>query len=83
MSRLTFPAIVLGLIATWFLAMDSDYRDSADTALQQEQRDYMQAIQTCHQAFGPSTAPEYTDDNRLVCIGRKGQRHGEVKVAKQ
>lgn len=81
LHRATNIALLAGILATWFLVMDSDYRNEADTALQQEQRDYMQAIQTCHRAYGPSTAPEYTDDGRLICIGKRGQRHGEVKVA--
>jgi hypothetical protein len=49
----------------------------------QERREWMQAIQYCHRTAGPQTAPEYTDDNKLVCIGRKGQRHNEVRLTKQ
>ena len=69
---------VLALIA-WLSVMDSDYE--AETALDAERREWMQAIQYCHRTAGPQTAPEYTEDNRLVCVGRKGQRHNEVKVA--
>ena len=69
---------MLALIALLFV-MDSDYE--AETALDAERREWMQAIQFCHRTAGPQTAPEYTEDNRLVCVGRKGQRHNEVKVA--
>ena len=69
---------VLALIA-WLFVMDSDYE--AETALDAERSEWMQAIQYCHRTAGPQTAPEYTEDNRLVCVGRKGQRHNEVKAA--
>ena len=69
---------VLALIA-WLFVMDSDYE--AETALDAERREWMQAIQFCHRTAGPQTAPEYDEQNRLICVGRKGQRHNEVKVA--
>lgn len=71
---------MLALIALLFV-MDSDYH--AETAMDAERREWMQAIQFCHRTAGPQTAPEYTEDNRLVCVGRKGQRHNEVRLAKQ
>jgi len=83
LHRLTNIALLVGLLVTWFLVMDSDYRNDADTALQQERREYMQAIQFCHRTAGPQTAPEYTEENRLVCVGKRGQRHNEVRLAKQ
>lgn len=69
---------VLAMIA-WLFVMDSDYE--AETALDAERREWMQAIQFCHRTAGPQTQPEYTEDNRLVCVGKRGQRHNEVKVA--
>lgn len=71
---------VLALIA-WLFVMDSDYE--AETALDAERREWISAIQFCHRTAGPQTAPEYTDDNKIVCVGRKGQRHHEVRLAKQ
>jgi hypothetical protein len=39
-----------------------------------ERREWMYAIQHCHRAFGPQTAPEYDDQDRLICVGKRGQR---------
>ena len=66
----------LALIA-WLFVMDSDYE--AETALDAERREWMQAVTFCHRTAGPQTAPEYTDDNKLVCIGRKGQRYAQIR----
>jgi len=70
---------VLALIA-WLFVMDSDYE--AETALDAERREWMQAIQFCHRTAGPQTAPEFDDRGRLVCTGKRGQRHNEVRLAK-
>ena len=78
--RLTNIALFVGILCTWFLVMDSDYRADADSSVQQEQREYMQAIQFCHRSYGQQTAPEYTDDWRLICVGRKGQRYSHVML---
>lgn len=51
-----------------------------DALALQEQRDWLQAVQFCHRAFGPQTAPEYDSQNRLVCVGKRGQRHIEVAI---
>ena len=80
LHRLTNIALFVGILATWFLVMDSDYRNGADSAVQQEQREYMQAVQFCHRSFGPATAPEYTDDGKLVCVGKRGQRYSQVML---
>lgn len=72
---------VLCLIA-WLLVMNSDYKaDDFDNQAVQERREWMQAIQHCHRTYGPQTAPEYDDQDHLICVGKKGQRHGIVKVA--
>lgn len=71
---------VLAMIA-WLFVMDGDY--SAEQAMDAERREWMQAIQFCHRTAGPQTAPEYTEDNRLICVGKRGQRHNEVRLAKQ
>jgi hypothetical protein len=51
-----------------------------DTLAQQDQRDWLQAVQFCHRAFGPQTAPEYDHNDKLVCVGKRGQRHIEVAI---
>lgn len=71
---------VLALIA-WLLVMDSDY--SAEQAMDAERREWLQAVQFCHRTAGPQTAPEYDERGTLICVGRKGQRHNEVRLAKQ
>lgn len=71
---------VLALIA-WLFVMDSDH--TAEQAMDAERREWMQAVQFCQRTAGPQTAPEYTEDNKLVCMGKRGQRHNEVQVAKQ
>lgn len=71
---------VLALIA-WLFVMDGDY--SAEQAMDAERREWMQAIQFCHRTAGPATQPEYDERGTLVCVGKRGQRHNEVKVAKQ
>lgn len=71
---------VLALIA-WLFVMDSD--NTAEQAMDAERREWMQAVQFCHRTAGPQTAPEYTEDNRLICVGKRGQRHNEVRLAKQ
>lgn len=71
---------VLAIIAL-LSATASDY--STEQAMDAERREWMQAIQFCHRTAGPQTAPEYTDDDRLVCVGKRGQRHNEAKVAKK
>lgn len=69
---------VLALIA-WLFVMDSD--NTAEQAMDAERREWMQAIQHCHRSYGPQTAPEYDDQDRLICVGKRGQRLGNVKVA--
>jgi hypothetical protein len=75
LHRLTNIALFVGILATWFLVMDSDYRADADTALQQEQRQYMHAIQVCHKAYGPAVAPEYDDSGKLICVSKRGKKY--------
>ena len=82
LHRLTNSAILVGILAIWFLVMDTDYRNEADNALIQEQREWMHAIQTCHRAYGPSTAPEYDEHQNLVCLGKRGQKHPLIASSK-
>ena len=77
--RLANIALFVLACIVWAFAMDTTYHE--ETVFDAEKREWMQAIQYCHRTAGPQTAPEYTEDNRLVCVGRKGQRHNEVKVA--
>ena len=81
MTKHRIANIALFVLAciVWAFAMDTTYHE--ETVFDAEKRELMQAIQYCHRTAGPQTAPEYTEDNRLVCVGRKGQRHNEVKVA--
>lgn len=81
MTKHRLANIALFVLIVWAFAMDTTYHE--ETVFDAEKREWMQAIQYCHRTAGPQTAPEYTEDNRLVCVGRKGQRHNEVKVAKQ
>lgn len=71
---------VLALIA-WLFVMGDDY-EHADLAMQ-ERREWVHAVQYCHRTAGPQTAPEYDERGTLICVGRKGQRHNEVRLAKQ
>lgn len=80
LHRLTNIALFVGILCTWFLVMDSDYRADADTALQQERREWMQAVQFCHKTAGPQTQPEYSDDGKLICVGKRGQKHHVVML---
>lgn len=79
MTKHRLANIALFVLIVWAFAMDTTYHE--ETVFDAEKREWMQAIQYCHRTAGPQTAPEYTEDNRLVCVGRKGQRHNEVKVA--
>lgn len=72
---------VLALIALVFV-MNDDFKDHASLA-DQERREWMDAVAFCQRTAGPQTQPEYTEDNRLVCVGKRGQRHNEVRLAKQ
>lgn len=60
--------------------LDSQASGDFDAMAMQEQRDWLQAVQFFHRAFGPQTAPEYDNQNRLVCVGKRGQRHIEVAI---
>lgn len=81
--RIANVALFVLACIVWAFAMDTTYHEDHDSLADQERREWMQAIQFCHRTAGPQTAPEYTEDNRLVCVGRKGQRHNEVRLAKQ
>lgn len=79
LHRLTNIAIFLGIICVVLAMTALDYNDFENDA-QKEHREWMQAVQFCHRSYGPQTAPEYTDDGRLVCVGRKGQRYSQVML---
>lgn len=70
--------VLTGYIAMAHLdAQPTDY----DSAAAQERRMWMQAVAHCHRAFGPQTAPEYDADDRLICVGKRGQRLAAVDTA--
>lgn len=75
-------AAVLAVVSTISLMqhLDSQAAGDFDAMAAQENRDWLQAVQFCHRAFGPQTAPEYDSQNRLVCVGKRGQRHIEVAI---
>jgi len=60
----------VGLMQQLDTAAQSDY----DSLAAQERRMWMQAVAHCHRAFGPQTAPEYDEADRLICVGKRGQR---------
>lgn len=70
--------VVTGIAAMQQLDTQAD-TDFAAMA-QQDQRNWQQAVQFCHRAFGPQTAPEYDERDQLVCVGKRGQRHIEVSI---
>lgn len=79
--RLFNTALFVMCLIAWLFVMDGDYE--AETALDAERREWVSAIQYCHRTAGPQTAPEYDERGTLICVGRKGQRHNEVRLAKQ
>lgn len=76
-------AAVLAVVSTISLMqhLDSQAAGDFDAMAAQEQRDWLQAVQFCHRAFGPQTAPEYDERDQLVCVGKRGQRMAAVQVA--
>ena len=75
-------AAVLAVVSTISLMqhLDSQASGDFDALALQEQRNWQQAVQFCHRAFGPQTAPEYDHDDNLMCVGKRGQRHIEVAI---
>lgn len=51
-----------------------------EIAASQDRRMWAQAVQFCHRAFGPQTAPEYDDRDQLICVGKRGQRMAAVRA---
>lgn len=76
-------ALLTLCVAAWAFVMNADFHEDHDTLAELERREWVQAVQFCHRTAGPQTQPEYTEDNRLVCVGKRDQRHNEVKVATQ
>ena len=64
---------VLALIALVF-AMNDDFEQDMES----ERREWAAAVTFCHRAFGPQTQPEYDTNDRLICVGRKGQRYAKA-----
>lgn len=50
-------------------------------APQAERRAQLAAIDVCHRAFGPQTAPAEDVDGRLVCVDARGQRAQPARFA--
>jgi len=62
-------AIVLAFVVTEHI---NGPQQDFETAAEQERREWMHAVQTCHKAYGPSTQPAYDDRGHLVCVSRRG-----------
>lgn len=63
----------LALIALLFVMNDDFEQD-----MESERREWAAAVTFCHRSFGPSTQPEYDHQNKLICVGRKGQRYAKA-----
>ena len=77
------PLANAALFVLAFIALVFVMNDDFEQDMESERREWAQAVTFCHRTAGPQTAPEYTEDNRLVCVGKRGQRHNEVRLAKQ
>lgn len=64
-------AVVATIASVQALDADSVGIEAHMTA---ERREWAAAVTVCHRAFGPSTAPEYDDTGRLICVSRRGER---------
>lgn len=64
---------MLALIALLFVMNDDFEQD-----MESERREWAEAVTFCHRAFGPQTQPEYDANDRLICVGRKGQRYAKA-----
>lgn len=84
--RLANMALFVLIFAAWAIAMDSDFAALTESEAEgeamahMERRMWAQAVQHCHRAYGPQTAPEYDANDRLVCVGKRGQRHIEAAI---
>lgn len=75
-------AFVLAVVSTIGLMQHLDAQPTDyDSAAAQERRMWAQAVAHCHRTFGPQTAPEYDHDDRLICVGKRGQRLAAIKPA--
>ena len=77
-QRLINIALVVCIILTMALIQLVDASD-LETEMTQERREWMHAFTVCHRSYGPQTQPEYDDAGRMVCVGARGQKYGEVK----
>ena len=81
-DKYTWPiAGVLMILAVIGGMQQLDARDF-ESAAQAERREWMYAVQLCHRAFGPSTQPEYDDQDKLICVSRRGERLALVEATK-
>lgn len=64
---------MLALIALLFVMNDDFEQD-----MESERREWAEAVTFCHRAFGHQTQPEYDANDRLICVGRKGQRYAKA-----
>lgn len=64
---------MLALIALLFVMNDDFEQD-----MESERREWAEAVTFCHDKFGPQTQPEYDANDRLICVGRKGQRYAKA-----
>lgn len=77
-------AFVLAVVSTTALMqqLDSQASDHETEALAaMERRLWIEAVAHCHRSFGPQTAPEYDEHDRLVCVGKRGERIAAISAA--
>lgn len=73
MTNRTFSIVGAAMLLVMFVAAQQLDPHDFDTDAEREQREWMHAIQHCHRAWGPQTAPEYDENDRLICRSRRGE----------
>ena len=72
--------LVVAILTTLAAIQFIDSRDF-EADMTAERREWREAVMFCHRTAGPQTQPEYDERGTLICVGKRGQRHNEVKVA--
>lgn len=73
MSNRAFSILGAAMLLVLFGAAQQLDPHDFDTDAEKELREWMHAIQHCHRAYGPQTAPEYDENDRLICRSRRGE----------
>ena len=72
--RLANTALFVLTLIAWLFVMNDDFEQDMES----ERREWAAAVTFCHRSFGPQTQPEYDHQNRLICVGRNGQRYAKA-----